>query len=495
MRNPRGNPIKGTICAVMMMVVFGYFAWIAVSPLNLLAGYTLGVMPTDNIWLLAIDTILYVPLIYYLVKRWFLTMLKRRSGPASGIDTVEAGPAVPEPGDEWGRATRPYSAGAPSKITGSKSDLRDSALAVDSAFFVKIPDLDTGEVLFKPEELHKKAMIRARVASGGWSDKRVSSRSAGSLKSSESNKVGRPTRWQRPVGEVGSVHISSTIVAAVTRMGKIDKNRRLKIEPEDIRETIYTSRTPLTIVLVIDVSLSMKGRLPEVRQLLDQFERETRGSKDRVGIVAFKDSGAVEVQVPTTNWNKIYRAMSRLRISGLTPLAEGLMKALETIKRERMRNKDVEPLVIVISDFAPNIPLAQSVGPGHAQYTPIKDMIKASRLLRRENVRLAAIDVDRDHRTWTRVLKRPYHEALELASTLRMKKEGHSDIMETILAIDAFRQHFGALIIARTSGGRAYLASELIGLKSIISKILNDSRSRARLASESLREAESYLST
>jgi hypothetical protein len=45
-RNPRGNPIKGTVCAVMMVVVLGYFAWIAISPLNLLAGYALG---TNNL--------------------------------------------------------------------------------------------------------------------------------------------------------------------------------------------------------------------------------------------------------------------------------------------------------------------------------------------------------------------------------------------------------------------------------------------------------------
>ncbi len=476
-----------------MIVGFGYFAWIAFCPLNILFGYPLGVMPVDNIPLLLLDSILYVPAIYLLVRRWLRTMMKRQSGPAAGIDTVESGPATPEPGDEWGQATRPYSPDIETKITGSKSDLRESALAIDSAFFVKLPDLDTGETLFDSEELHKKAMIRSRVSSGGWSDKRVSSRAVGSLKATESKKTGRPTRWRRPVAEVGSIHLPSTIMAAIARTGKIPKGERIRIEAEDIRESVYSGRTPLTIILVVDVSLSMKSSLNEVRNLIEQIERETRGSKDRVGIVAFKDSGAIEVQAPTTNWNKIYRALARLKISGLTPLAEGLMKSLETIKRERMRNEDIEPLIIVISDFAPNIPLAQSVGPGHAQYTPIKDLIKASRLLRKQNVRLAAIDVEKEHRKWSRALKRPYHDALELAAMLRMKKEGQSDIIETILYVNAFRQHFGALLIARTSGGRAFLTEELVGQGSIINTILNAGRSKVQLDPETLKAAEEYL--
>ncbi|MDF1540987.1 MAG: VWA domain-containing protein, partial [Candidatus Thorarchaeota archaeon] len=491
-RNPRGNPIQGTICAVMMVVGFAYFAWLAICPVNLLWGVPFGSYPTQ-IELYIIDTILYIPFIYLVVRRWLRTMLKRSRGPAAGIDTVEAGHAVPEPGDEWGRASRPYRADAETKITGSKSELRESFLAVDAAFYVKLPDLDTGEPLFEPSELKSKAMIRSRVSSGGWMDKRVNTRAVGSLKAKESLKTGRPTRWRRPIGDIGSIHLPSTIIASITRTGKVAKGERLKIESEDIRESVFTGRTPLTILLVLDVSLSMKGSLKQLRNLLYRIERETRGSKDRVGIIAFKDSGAVEIQAPTTNWNKIYRAMSRLKISGLTPLAEGLMKSLEAIKRERMRNKDIEPLVIVVSDFAPNIPLAQSVGPGHAKYTPMKDLVKASRLLRKQDVHLAAVSVERNHRKWVKFMKRPYHEALELATLLRMRKEGYHNVIETILAVHEFRLNFGAFMIARASGGRAFLTEELLKETSLLGTILTASRSKAQLSVHRLREIEDYV--
>ncbi len=474
----------------MAVVGFGYFGWLFMSPLNLIAGVPFFSLPP--LYLIVINTIIYIPLIYFTVRYWLRNMLKRQKGPAAGIDTVEPSAAEPEEGDEWGRATRPYRAGKKSKVSGSKSELRE-AIALDSSFFVKTPDLDTGESLFDLEELHARAMIRSRVASGGWAKKRVSSRAVGSLKAQESLKHGRPSRWRTPSADPGSIHLPATIMAAVSRSGKFEEGRHIEIKPEDLRESVFTGRTPLTIILVIDVSLSMKGSMNEVRKLVERIERETRGSKDRVGIVAFKDSGAVEVQAPTTNWNKIYRALARLRISGLTPLADALMKALETIKREKMRNRDIEPLVVVISDFAPNIPLAQSAGPGEAQYTPVRDLVKASRLLKKNNVRIAAVSANPDHKRWPKFLKRPYHEALELATMLRTRKEGFSDPMETLLTFHEFRQTFGAYIVARSSGGHAFLSSELMKEKSVINAILDSIHSQAKMSSLSLKEAEAYI--
>ena len=490
MRNPIGDPIRGTICAVALVVIFPYLAWIYISPINWLFGTGLFQFPPFPA--LLINTLIYAPLMYRLVKKWLNTMMKRSSGPAAGIDTVERGPARPEPGDEWGLATRPYSPQKPTRITGSKSEIRESPLELDDGFFVKVPDIDTGEEIFDAEKLHKRAMIRSKVASGGWINKRVSSRATGSLKSTDAMKHGRPVRSRMPSGDIGSIHLPSTIMAAIVRQGSAG-SLPIGITRDDIRESVFTGHTPLTIILVIDVSLSMKGSMEQVREFIERIESETRGSKDRTGIIAFKDSGAVEVQAPTTNWNKIYRALSRLKISGLTPLAEALKKAMETIRRERMRNADIEPLVIIVSDFAPNIPLAQSAGPGHVEYTPVQDLVRASRMLRKQKVRLACVNVDKEQKRWPQFLKRPYHEALELAAMLRARKEGLSDPIEAILAVEEFRRTFGAYLVARTGGGKAYLSTEFAGEKPIIGTILNQDRSRSRLREEDLRAVETYL--
>ncbi|MFW9805859.1 MAG: VWA domain-containing protein [Candidatus Thorarchaeota archaeon] len=474
----------------MMVIGFIWFAWIFVSPINWLFGTVILQFPT--LPALILDTIVIAPAIYFLVRKWLEVMTRRNTGPAAGIDTIERGGGRPEPGDEWGLATRPYTPQTPEMVSGSKSDIREAPFGLDDGFFVKLPEIDAGEELFDLERLKKRAMTRARVSSGGWIKKRVSSRTTGSLKSSDTMKHGRPVRSRIPQGELGSIHIPATVMAAVART-KHTSGGSIKITKEDLRESVHTGRTPLTIILVIDVSLSMKGSMEQVRAFLERIESETRGSKDRTGIVAFKDSGAVEIQAPTTNWNKIYRALGRLRISGLTPLAEAIKKSLETIRRERMRNNDIEPLLILVSDFSPNIPLAQSAGPGHLQYTPVQDLVRTARLVRKAKVRLAAVNVDPEQSKWSQFLKRPYHEALELASMLRMKKEGLHDPIETILMVEEFRKTFGAYLVARVAGGRAYLSRELLNEPSILGTLLSSSLSRSRLREEDLRQVDAYL--
>ncbi|MBD3406437.1 MAG: VWA domain-containing protein [Candidatus Lokiarchaeota archaeon] len=475
----------------MAMVVFGYLGWLLLNPFHFILGIPIGsILPIPIVIVL---TVVYIPMIYYIVRYWLRTMTKRKSGPASGIDTVEAGPAKAEDGDQWGRASMPYKAKHKSKVIGSKSEIRDPPVDLGSEFFTKTPDLDTGEPIFDVEELKAKAMIRSKITSGGWINKRVSSRGVGSLKASETAQYGRPIRSRQPTGDLGSIDLPATIVRAIGRTGKLAPGQQLEIKSSDIREKVFTGHTPLTILLVIDVSLSMKSSRKQIRKLLERIERETRGSKDRTGIVAFKESGAIEVQAPTTNWNKIYRALSKLRISGLTPLAEAVMKSLEIIKRERMRNRDIEPLIVIISDFAPNIPLAQSVGPGHLEYTPVRDIVRAARIAKKSDVRIATVNVDPSQMNWIRFLKRPYHEALELATMLRMKKEGFDDPIETILSVHEFRQTFGAYLIAKVGGGKCFLSKELLKKDSILSEFISGAHSKSTIRSEDLKAAESYI--
>ena len=92
------------------------------------------------------------------------------------------------------------------------------------------------------------------------------------------------------------------------------------------------------------------------------FKTCLEGTRDRVGLIALKDWGAMEVQAPTANWARLIAKLMTLKISGYTPLAAGLKRALETLKRERRRNPGVIPLVVVFSDFLPNIRLASAEG-------------------------------------------------------------------------------------------------------------------------------------
>jgi hypothetical protein len=74
-----------------------------------------------------------------------------------------------------------------------------------------------------------------------------------------------------------------------------------------------------------------------------------------------------------------------------------------------------------------------------------------------------------------------------------MKKEGLHDPIETILKVDEFRKTFGAYLVARASGGRAYLSRDLLKEKSILGTLLSSGLSRTRLREQDLRQVEAYL--
>jgi hypothetical protein len=74
-----------------------------------------------------------------------------------------------------------------------------------------------------------------------------------------------------------------------------------------------------------------------------------------------------------------------------------------------------------------------------------------------------------------------------------MKKEGLHDPIETILMVDEFRKTFGAYLVARAAGGRAYLSRELLTETSILRTLLSSGLSRTRLREQDLRQVETYL--
>jgi magnesium chelatase subunit D len=79
--------------------------------------------------------------------------------------------------------------------------------------------------------------------------------------------------------------------------------------------------------------------------LLDAYQR-----RDKVGLITFRGSDA-DLALPPTNSVDI--AASRLELlpaGGRTPLAEGLLKAADTIRLERIRDPRRRPLLIVVTD-------------------------------------------------------------------------------------------------------------------------------------------------
>src|SRR3990170_38832 len=174
---------------------------------------------------------------------------------------------------------------------------------------------------------------------------------------------GRPRGWRFPQGKPKDVHLPATIRAAARNQKTRPKplETAIQISVEDVREKLRLYKAPMTIVFVIDLSGSMLFSVDAVKKALLKLHGDAYRNRDRVGIVALKDTGAVVVQHPITNLHVVANKLFGLKISGFTPLAAGMLKAWEVLKEAKRRDFSTIPVMAVITDGSANVPLTRSL--------------------------------------------------------------------------------------------------------------------------------------
>ena len=208
---------------------------------------------------------------------------------------------------------------------------------------------------------------------------------------------GRTVSWSSPKGKPRDVHIPATIRMAVVRGRVNDVGKpRVRITKYDLMERVKSPDVPTSLSLVLDLSGSMELASRATWLVFNWLFKRVYKARDRVGIVALKHDGALVVQHPTTNLEVVAAKISALRTGGYTPLAAGMLKGLRMLEWEALRRQEVEPLMIVISDFHPNVSLFEHGG--REAMGPIKDVLWVSQLSRKKGIPIISIDVEPDLR-------------------------------------------------------------------------------------------------
>jgi Mg-chelatase subunit ChlI/Mg-chelatase subunit ChlD len=220
---------------------------------------------------------------------------------------------------------------------------------------------------------------------------------------------GRPCGWRFPKGRPRDVHLPATIRAAALKQKYREKplETALKISVEDIREKLRLYKAPMTLVFVIDLSGSMLLNIEAVRNALLKLHRDAYRCRDKVGIVALKDKGAVVVQHPTTNLRVVANKLIGLKISGFTPLAKGMLKAWEVLKESKRRNRSTIPVMVIITDGSANVPLSRSLETGEIRHfdeigiitrqyeeLAVKDVLSVSKMIRKEGIHTVVVNTN-----------------------------------------------------------------------------------------------------
>ncbi len=220
---------------------------------------------------------------------------------------------------------------------------------------------------------------------------------------------GRPRGWRFPHGKPRDVHLPATIRAAARKQ----KNRErpletaLKICPEDVRENLRRYKAPMTIIFVTDLSGSMLFSVDAVKNAILKLHGDAYRYRDRVGIVALKDTGAIVVQHPITNLRVVANTLLGLRISGFTPLAAGMLKAWEVLKEAKRRDNSTIPVMVIITDGSANVPLPKSLETGEVRKSDevgiavreyedvaVRDVMSVSKMIRKERIHTIIVNTN-----------------------------------------------------------------------------------------------------
>ena len=175
------------------------------------------------------------------------------------------------------------------------------------------------------------------------------------------------------------------------------------IEPWDVREKVRETKTGSMILFVVDASGSMgaqrrmvavKGAIMSL--LLDAYQR-----RDRVGLIAFRGTTAQVVLPPTSSVDLAHSLLQEMPTGGRTPLSRGLLLAMEVIEAEKQKDRNVLPLLVVLSDGRANVAMgsgdpAALPGQSSGAATAVAEARAIAAAIKEQHISSVVIDTETD---------------------------------------------------------------------------------------------------
>jgi magnesium chelatase subunit D len=132
----------------------------------------------------------------------------------------------------------------------------------------------------------------------------------------------------------------------------------LRVTAESLRFKRFRGKVGLLFIFVVDTSGSMAAnRIAQAKGALAQLLRRSYVNRDRVALVAFREGGSQLLLAPCASASRARALLDALPVGGATPLAAGLLRALEITRRAAAESARQVRLVI-FTDGRANVPLA-----------------------------------------------------------------------------------------------------------------------------------------
>ncbi|MCL1879943.1 MAG: VWA domain-containing protein [Actinomycetia bacterium] len=206
------------------------------------------------------------------------------------------------------------------------------------------------------------------------------------------NRQGRYVKYrlagQEPVSDLA---FDATIrAAAAFQKLRCKGQRAIAIEHDDLRIKVREKRSGSTILFVVDASASMGAnkRMKEVKAAILSMLNVSYQKRDKVGLIAFRQDRAELLLGITRSVDLAQKQLELLPTGGKTPLAAGLDLAYEVIMGLRMKDPDVLPTLVLVSD-------GRASGK-RAAANPFNQALLAAERIGNQNINTIVMDTEND---------------------------------------------------------------------------------------------------
>jgi len=238
---------------------------------------------------------------------------------------------------------------------------------------MKIKSLDEDFVEADEDEINIKKLLKMKG--------KPKNRLYGKRVDSKTQK-GKYVKSKLPKNVYQDIAIDATIRAAA-----ISSKGSIQVENEHLREKVRKHGARASIALVVDISGSMFSdrKASKVKGILNQLINDTARHNDKLSVVGFKGHDA-EVIIPTTKRATSFKEhVDNIRVGGTTPLASGLKKGFEILKKEKFKNEYV-PMMVILTDGMPNVGIKEG---------PIQDAVKIAKSLKENEITTIVVNFEK----------------------------------------------------------------------------------------------------
>ena len=175
-------------------------------------------------------------------------------------------------------------------------------------------------------------------------------------------------------------------IDATLRAAAMSSEGTINVKSEDLRHKVRKHGAKASIVLVVDISGSMfsERKAERVKDILINVIEDAGRQGDKISVIGFKGKEAAVI-IPTTKRATSFRyQVDNITIGGTTPLASGMKKGFEILKKEKFRDEYV-PMMLILTDGMPNVAVEEN---------PTKDALKIANDLKDNEIHTIVVNFE-----------------------------------------------------------------------------------------------------